>query len=361
MSSWIEAAIAFVVMLVATPLLARLARRVGFGDDPRSAPERKLQSEAVPAVGGVALALALGAVVCARLWTADPSLPEITDCDISARLQFHEGLLLAALAAAFGIGFLDDLLPRGLSPLAKLSGQIVAGILVSLGFGFARSLPSLTSLIERVGELDWLDWLAIPCGIAPMAFLTVLAQNLVNTWDNADGAATSIGALGLTGALVSLWYSADTLQAPALAALLVFLPFNLLLRRRGAPVAYLGDSGSHLLGVLLVAAGPVAWLALWLPLVDLLRLSWVRLEAGSYPWVGDRRHLGHRLQARLGPVAVAAALTLMALPAVVGGAIRGPLSTLLGLLISTLFYLGALAWTRDREGVLGDHAASHSS
>ena len=51
-----------------------------------------------------------------------------------------------------------------------------------------------------------------------------------------------------------------------------------------------------LLGALVLLV-PAAWPALALPLFDLLRLSALRLARGSRPWIGDRRHLAHRLEA----------------------------------------------------------------
>ncbi|MDF1729837.1 MAG: hypothetical protein P1U53_19035, partial [Sulfitobacter sp.] len=89
---------------------------------------------------------------------------------------------------------------------------------------------------------------------------------------------------------------------PVLAGpFLGFLPWNLLLLRKdkessgpGVPWAYLGDAGSHLAGILMVWYEPARPLLL-LPLLDLARVAWLRILAGERFWVGDRRHLGHRL------------------------------------------------------------------
>jgi UDP-N-acetylmuramyl pentapeptide phosphotransferase/UDP-N-acetylglucosamine-1-phosphate transferase len=91
------------------------------------------------------------------------------------------------------------------------------------------------------------------------------------------------------------------------------------MRKPGArtPRAWLGDSGSHLLGIVLLTT-PVACAALVLPLADLARVAWLRKRAGEPIWVGDRRHLAHGLQARgLGPAAVVLVLVALALPPVV--------------------------------------------
>ena len=87
------------------------------------------------------------------------------------------------------------------------------------------------------------------------------------------------------------------------------------LRRRGDPRAYLGDSGSHLLGMMLLLT-PAAWPLFLLPLLDLARVAAVRLREGRPIWSADRLHLAHRLQAAgLAPTAVVAVLVGIALPA----------------------------------------------
>jgi len=131
----------------------------------------------------------------------------------------------------------------------------------------------------------------------------VVAMNAANTFDCADGACTALGVMALAG------------RGIAAPALLGFLPWNLFARRgpERVPVAYLGDSGSHLVGML-IAARPDAWILLALPLLDLTRLSFLRLRAGRRPWHGDRLHLAHRLQQRgLGDVAVVSVLAMILL------------------------------------------------
>jgi UDP-N-acetylmuramyl pentapeptide phosphotransferase/UDP-N-acetylglucosamine-1-phosphate transferase len=123
------------------------------------------------------------------------------------------------------------------------------------------------------------------------------------------------------------------------------------------PIAYLGNSGSHLLGALLVL-DPIGRFALLLPALDLVRLSLVRLAAGSRPWVGDRRHLAHRLQrAGLSRVLVALILIAIAAPGVLGAAasrtvseettasvLVGP-ALWIGLLVSFLLFVAVVRFT----------------
>jgi UDP-N-acetylmuramyl pentapeptide phosphotransferase/UDP-N-acetylglucosamine-1-phosphate transferase len=249
-----------VLAFAATLVLARMLR--ARWADRRAGAEalRKPRLSAVPSVGGAALlaALALGG----------------------------EPQPFAALAAAFALGTLDD--RRGLPAGAKLAGQVVVGLLLALGLGAFDA-----------GALPVLGWVAA----------AVVAQNALNTWDHADGTATGL-------ALLALWP-----WAGMRAALLGFLPTNLLLRRAGragerVPLAYLGDAGSHLLAVL-IAARPAAWPLLVLPLLDLARVCVLRVRSGRPVWEGDRRHLAHRFEAAgWTPAAAAFAALLPALPLV---------------------------------------------
>jgi len=284
----VNAAIVWGCAFALTGLLVWLAPHLGLLDRPESAPERKLQRGPVPRVGGIALALGLGGLWYARAWT--PVTP-------------------LALGAAFAVGLADDLAPRGLPRGLKFA---LEGLACAL---FAWEAP----------------------GSGALAFaLAALALASANTFDNADGALASLGCAAL---------------APQLAALLGgFLPWNLLLRRDASrPLAYLGDSGSHLLAFLLLA-DPRSALILVLPLLDLVRLAWVRWRAGSRPWIGDRRHLAHRLQARgLQPIPVAVLLLAIAAPASLLPCAWGVLST-------ALLFAAALALTSDpcpRPGATG--------
>lgn len=268
---------------VGTGLCAALAARLGLVDRRESAPERKLQPSPVPRVGGLVLALGLFAVAS---WTRIGP--------VSAPLS---------AGAAFLVGLADDLAPRGLPRALKFA--LEGGVCLL----FAWEMP---------GAPLWS--FALAAG----------ALSAANTFDNADGALAALGLLGLG--------RAASMGGPLLAG---FLPWNLWLRdARGAPAAYLGDAGSHLLAIAL-ASDPRSAPFLVLPALDLARLAWVRWRAGSRPWIGDRRHLAHRLQSRgLGPTSVALALVVIAAPA-------SFLAPLWAAGATALLFVLALAWTPD--------------
>lgn len=199
----------------------------------------------------------------------------------------------AALAAALAIGAWDDGRAGGLGAATKLVVQCIPALAVAWGLGLPGDDDSSSA---------WIAWACLTSG-------AVAAQNLANTFDNADGALLSIAGIGLAVA------------RPEWAACIgVALAAQMLARGRARPL--LGDSGSHLLGVALWLE-PRAWGVLALPAFDLARVVLVRRAQGRKPWIGDRCHLAHRMQAGgLGRWTVMVSLAAVATPAIVGFATR---------------------------------------
>ncbi len=233
-------------------LLAALLLRSPLHDAAASATQRKLQRVPVPRIGGLALLIAAAVPL----------------------LRAGRSELVMALGVAFLAGLIDDLVRGGLAAGPKLGVQLAAALAIA--------------------------WLT-PQSAWWLAPLLIVAFNVINTWDNSDGALSGITLLG-----------AACVGERLLAALLVgFLPWNTVLRRDpSAPRAYLGDSGSHLLAAWIVLE-PRLMPALVLPALDLAWVCVQRLRARQAPWVGDRRHLAQVLEAR--GLSLAPRLTLLGL------------------------------------------------
>src|SRR3954454_23082606 len=104
----LAALVAFAVAAALTPLVARVARRVGAVDELK---ERGLASKHTPLLGG--LAIFGGALVAGLIFLPDN--------------QRTEGILAAAALVTI-VGARDDVCD--LPPAAKLLGQIAAGVLL---------------------------------------------------------------------------------------------------------------------------------------------------------------------------------------------------------------------------------------
>jgi UDP-GlcNAc:undecaprenyl-phosphate GlcNAc-1-phosphate transferase len=311
-TTFIEALVPFVTMIMIVPALRPLAVRVGLVDRPD---QRRRHEGATPAVGGLAILLALAA--CLLLARVTPLAANF------ARPQI-QGLGLAAIVIV-GAGVADDL--WRLKWPYRLGAQIVASLIMihaggirveHIGGVFGFPIPSLGK---------WSEALTIVA--------TVGIINAINMIDGVDGLAGSV-TLAATVMLVGVAiYAGNRVLAQDLGfvagALCGFLAYNLRTPWNQRASIFLGNAGSELLGLIIASAcfrltqnghhpvGPQIAPFLVAPaLVDCLSLILRRVRSGKSPFVGDRNHLHHLLlDAGLTPTLVVAALTATTL--VIGG------------------------------------------
>jgi UDP-GlcNAc:undecaprenyl-phosphate/decaprenyl-phosphate GlcNAc-1-phosphate transferase len=267
--------IAMVVTMALIPPLARVAGRLHVLDDPGS---RKVHSQPIPRVGGIAMVAGTLLPLC--LWLPmDPTV-----------LAY-----LLAVIVLLVFGAWDDRVNLGV--LTKFSGQLLAVLIIIL-VGHV-SIDSLM-LGERV---------ALPHGLGfGLTLLFLLGiTNAINLSDGLDGLAggTTLlccAALALMGANWDVRF-VETVGIVLMGAILGFLRFNTHPAR-----IFMGDAGSQFLGfsvgvlsILLTkqAATPLSTalplLLIGLPVLDTLTVMALRLHAGRSPFAADRRHFHHRL------------------------------------------------------------------
>lgn len=307
---------AFVTALLTLPLWRRWCRHAGLVDDPG---HRKLHATTIPLAGGLAvltgLLLPLAAAIGVLKWNSAP----IANAGLLVYGLDKRALQLAAIAfGAIGmvvLGLLDD--KHELKPLTKFTGQLlIAGVVAYSGVRITLFVPNV----------------AFSYAVTMLWLLTVI--NAFNFVDNMNGLCAGLGAIcaGLF-ALIAAGegqYLVALLAFLTCGALLGFLPHNFPQAR-----AFLGDSGSHLVGYLLAVLAilphfyhrgqprPLAVLSpllvLAVPLADLVWVVLLRTRLGKPFYVGDTNHLSHRLvRAGLNP---AAAVLLLWLVAAVLGAL----------------------------------------
>jgi UDP-GlcNAc:undecaprenyl-phosphate GlcNAc-1-phosphate transferase len=266
--------VAFAVAALLTPLVARLARRIGAVDDVK---ERGLARDATPLLGG--LAIFAGAFVAGVLFLPDN--------------ERTRGILEAA-ALITAVGAADDIFD--LNPLLKLLGQIAAALLlVNAGV----EVTTFTS--PFLGHVD-LGSLGGPITVLGL----VLLMNVVNFSDGVDGLAAGVCAISAAAfAIIAFDLGRDTagvLAAIVSGAALGFLIFNF----HPASV-FMGDCGSNLLGLLLGAVivegslktnalialvGPLFVLAV--PFLDTGFVVAKRIKYRRPIYRGDSNHFHHR-------------------------------------------------------------------
>ena len=297
---------ACVVTLALTPVVMTLARRAGALDHPGP---RRIHREPVPTMGGVAFVVAvLGVAWLARL------LPgPARELDLRPLL----GLTLAAFPLLL-LGLVDDL--RGAGPWTKLAVQACAAlVLVHFGYG----VPLLTNPFGAPISLGFLS--------GPLAVVWVLlVVNAINLIDGLDGLASGVVLI----AAATLWWVGRThtdFYVMFIASLLIGSTLGFLRWNFPPARVFMGDTGSHFLGLTLAAASLLEnrketaavtllfpLVALGVPIADSLLAFVRRLGSGRHVFHADREHIHHRLLA-LGLSPRSALLVLWGVCAVFGG------------------------------------------
>lgn len=269
-----------------------LARRVGLVDRPDG--HRKLQMNAVPLAGGVAIFFSAVLTISA-LMVFDPQLWG----DV---FEFWSEALsvLCGSVIILGVGLFDD--ARGLRGRQKLLGQLAAILVIVV--------PCKQLWIHNVSILGWPIELG-DFGVLLTVFWLLGAINALNLLDGIDGlvATLSIVMCAAIAIMANEQHASISLISVVLAGCLIgFLRFNF------PPASmYLGDAGSMLLGLLFgvlaiqtslktdeayMLAVPVA---LWtIPIFDSTAAILRRKLTGRSIYSTDRAHFHHRLLKRLG-------------------------------------------------------------
>lgn len=260
------------------------AERLGLVDQPGG---RKVHIGHIPLVGGVGIFAAFA----------------LTALLLDSQLQPYRPLF-AGMGLLLITGVLDDL--RDLRAHEKLAVQVLAGVVLVFWGGLTVSHLGDVPLL---GMFE-LGWLAVPFTIVCVVALI----NAVNMIDGIDGLCGGVvfGALCWLVAVAAIaggTGSALALPIVLAGSILGFLAFNLPHRWRGRAAAFMGDSGSTMLGFAVawfaiecvfrtegsVPPIVVAWI-LALPVSDTVALTTRRLLKGQSPMTCDREHLHHVLE-----------------------------------------------------------------
>jgi UDP-GlcNAc:undecaprenyl-phosphate GlcNAc-1-phosphate transferase len=288
------------VTFAATPGVRWFALRLGWIDRPS---DRKVHPTPTPTAGG--LAIFAGVAVALAVARAIPALRGIHETSSD-----QDAAMVAALVIV-AVGLLDDV--RGVSPLGKLAGQVLAaGVLVLLG------VQLLYFYVPGAGTFVLTPDLAVE-----LTVLWVLAMiNSVNLIDGLDGLAAGMVAIAAGAFFVYMEQTpgiggqastAALLSAVVAGASIGFLPWNF----HPAKI-FMGDTGAMLLGLLMAVAtisgvgrslsGPspgdfavfaipvaVPLLVLAVPLLDVLLAIGRRVRRGVGIGRADKQHIHHRL------------------------------------------------------------------
>ncbi|HEX7463600.1 MAG TPA: MraY family glycosyltransferase [Actinomycetota bacterium] len=288
------------VCFLATPLVRRLSLRLGWIDRPS---DRKVHPKPTPTAGGLAIFLGVVAGLGISRWI--PFLADLHETTSDPTAVILAGLVILV------VGMIDDV--RGLSPLGKLAGQVLAaGVLLLLG------VQLLYFYFPGQGTLVLSAELAVPLTV----LWVLMMMNAVNLIDGLDGLAAGVVGIGAIAFFAYMYRSpgggadpstAALLSAAAAGAAVGFLPWNFHPAR-----IFMGDSGAMLLGLMMAVAtisgvgrnpypptgGDLAAIAipvvvpllvLAVPLLDVLLAVVRRMRRGLGIAHADKEHIHHRL------------------------------------------------------------------
>ena len=296
--------IAASVAFVATPLVCRLATKIGAIDQPS---DRKVHANPTPTLGGLAIFLG---IICAG--GVASFMPEFDAVFVQSAQPL--GIAAAALVI-FALGVFDDFRPLTAAP--KLAGQVFAAGLLFLA-GVKMQFVLLPSGVLVLGD----DLSVIVTVIWIVAMI-----NAVNLIDGLDGLAAGIVAIAAASFFVYTYNLAegsqlglDSAAAPLLSMIIVGAAVGFLRHNFHPARIFMGDSGSMLLGLILGAttlvgvgkaptnysADPanvlLAYSALWIPalvvaipILDAVLAIVRRVRGRRSVFHADKEHLHHRL------------------------------------------------------------------
>jgi UDP-GlcNAc:undecaprenyl-phosphate/decaprenyl-phosphate GlcNAc-1-phosphate transferase len=269
---------AALLVVALTPLVMRLAHRVGGVDTPGREGRARVHTRPIPRIGG--LAIAAGILV-----------PMLVFVDLDGPLA---GIAIGIPVVA-AVGLVDDV--RGLRASTKLLAVMAVALIPVVGYdmGFGRiGLPFVSfDVPEGLSIVLTLVWIA-------------LVANLVNLIDGMDALAAGIVAIA-SAAFCILAMSFGRVEAAVVAAIVCGATVGFLRHNYHPAKVFMGDSGALTLGFVLgslavegVLKTP-ATIALAAPLlimaVPILDTSFVvakRLKYRRPPWAADHNHFYHR-------------------------------------------------------------------
>lgn len=276
--------VSFVFTFATTPLVRRLAFKIGAGavDIPKDA--RRMHKKPTPRIGGIAIVFGF---TVATLCFATPSR------------QLFGTLGGAAIIAV--MGFIDDC--KNLPAKLKFVIQIIAALVVIYVGDIKIDVFTNPNILSDNPYWVLPQWLSAGLTVIWIVFIT----NAVNFIDGLDGLAAGVSAImSVSLVFISIRvgeYPIALFGIALMGSCFGFLPFNF-----NPAKIFMGDTGSNFLGFMLatlsiqgvfksyaVISFAVPLLILGLPLFDASFAMIRRILHGQSPMVADRGHLHHRL------------------------------------------------------------------
>lgn len=289
--------LAFITSFVLTPYTIKIAKKIGAVDIPKD--DRRMHKKPMPKFGGPAIII--GFLISTIYLIISSSIEG--NLNIFGPENYYIKLLgfLGGTIVLSIFCFFDD--TKGIHPLTKLTGQIIAAsIVVACGIRIDYfNIPFFEGNIMLSNIFS----------IGLTMFWIIGITNAINLIDGLDGLSTGISIISCISLLIIFALNASPLIAIIMITALVgalsgFLPFNF-----NPAKTFIGDTGSNFLGftlsivsILGIAKTATAFvvvlpiIVLGLPIFDTLSAIIRRLIKGKSlkaVFQADKGHLHHKL------------------------------------------------------------------
>lgn len=283
--------------LACIPYIIRFCMKKGLYDMPGA---RKVHKSAIPRLGGISFlpSMLLATVIVIAIYSMQNGEGRMHISPWTA------GFFLSLLII-YTTGIIDDM--AGLGARTKFVAQIIA----------AAILPLLGLYINNLYGFMGIHELSYIVGAPLTLFVVVFICNAINLIDGIDGLSAGLSFIALTGFLVCFWQQDMPLYcilvAGLMGVLLAFLYYNLFGNTEKHQKIFMGDSGSLSLGFILgflcvklsmhnpnvMDYRPDALLQAFtlviVPVMDVMRVSLVRIRHRVPIFHADKNHIHHKL------------------------------------------------------------------
>ncbi|HWL27059.1 MAG TPA: MraY family glycosyltransferase [Ureibacillus sp.] len=272
---YVSLIVAFLASILLTPLVRRLAFKIGAVDAPNY---RKVHSRIMPRLGGLAIYLSF--LIGLLVFRPDS--------------EYTLAIVIAATVIIV-TGILDDMYE--ISAKAKMIGQLIAALIIVFFGGIQIEMINL----PFGGVMDF-GLLSIPLTIIWIVGIT----NAINLIDGLDGLAAGVSTI----ALITLSAMAIIVPNPfvlAIAAILAFSTIGFLFFNFHPAKIFMGDTGALFLGFMIAVLSLLGFknitvvsfiipvIMLGVPISDTFFAIVRRLRNGQKWSDPDKSHLHHRL------------------------------------------------------------------
>lgn len=272
---YVSIIVAALAAILLTPLVKRLAFRIGAVDAPN---HRKVHARIMPRLGG--LAIFGGFLVGVAI--------------LQPESEYTLAIILGATVIII-TGVLDDMYE--ISAKAKMLGQLLAALIII----FVGDINIEMINLPFGGELDF-GFLSIPFTILWILAIT----NAINLIDGLDGLAAGVSTIALV-TMTTMAFIMGDMFVVAIASVLAASAFGFLFHNFHPAKIFMGDTGALFLGFMIAVLSLLGFknltvvsfiipiIMLGVPISDTFFAIVRRLRNGQKWSDADKSHLHHRL------------------------------------------------------------------